>query len=202
MLYSARADAAVPWAETAGGVPGVSAETPLPSVEIYEAQWGGLIIKTELITDSGGAATWRGGLGTETIIQLPSCADNFFLTVCVEASDLTSGGFAGGRPGSHNTVQLIMDGESHSVEQSLIEERLKPGAKLCLWMGRGAGWGPPWKRDPALVLADVLNGYVSLESAYKAYGVFIDPGGLTVKREATDRARKQLALAGTAHSTV
>lgn len=174
------------------GMPGVSAETPLPSVEMYEAQFGGFIIKTELITDSGGAGTWRGGLGTETVIQFPNRANNLFLTVCVEASDSASGGFAGGRPGSRSAVQLVIDGKDRLIEQNLFEEQLKPGAELCLQMEGGVGWGPSWERDPALVLADVLNGYVSLEGAYKDYGVVMDPDGLTIKREATDKARKQL----------
>jgi N-methylhydantoinase B len=35
----------------------------------------------------------------------------------------------------------------------------------------GSGYGNPRDREPALVLADVRNGYVSVESAFNEYGV-------------------------------
>ena len=40
----------------------------------------------------------------------------------------------------------------------------------------GGGYGPPAGRDPARVLDDVREGYVSPERAREDYGVVIDPG--------------------------
>ena len=39
----------------------------------------------------------------------------------------------------------------------------------------GGGWGNPFDRDPELVRQDVIEGYVSIESAARDYGVVIDP---------------------------
>jgi N-methylhydantoinase B len=56
----------------------------------------------------------------------------------------------------------------------------------------GGGYGPPWERDPARVLEDVCNGYVSLERARTDYGVAIDPGRLSVLPDETARLRAAL----------
>jgi N-methylhydantoinase B len=37
----------------------------------------------------------------------------------------------------------------------------------------GGGYGDPFARDPQAVLADVVDGYVSLEAAQRDYGVVI-----------------------------
>ena len=63
--------------------------------------------------------------------------------------------------------------------------------------GGGAGWGNPLKRDPQKVLDDVLDEYVSLESAERDYGVVLegrlDDYTLRVDEEATKRLREQRA---------
>ena len=47
----------------------------------------------------------------------------------------------------------------------------------------GGGWGDPFDRDPAVVLRDVREGYVSPEAALNDYGVV-----LTAKGDAVDHA--------------
>ena len=66
------------------GLPGISSTTPLPSVEMFEAEVDGEIRKLEYVTDSAGAGQWRGGPGTEACIELPDPdPDEFYLTACV-----------------------------------------------------------------------------------------------------------------------
>ena len=48
-------------------------------------------------------------------------------------------------------------------------------------------------RDPALVLEDVRDGYVSTEQALEAYGVVVDTGTWTVDEVATARRRAEVA---------
>jgi len=57
----------------------------------------------------------------------------------------------------------------------------------------GGGWGNPLERDPGRVLEDVLDEYVSLESAEKDYGVIIDRQAMKVDLEATWALRKKLS---------
>ena len=53
----------------------------------------------------------------------------------------------------------------------------------------GGGWGNPLHRDPERVRQDVVDGYVSIESAARDYGVIINPDTLEVDAAATARYR-------------
>jgi N-methylhydantoinase B len=52
----------------------------------------------------------------------------------------------------------------------------------------GGGYGEARQRAPERVLADVLDGYISAETAARDYAVVITADG-TIDREATARAR-------------
>ena len=56
----------------------------------------------------------------------------------------------------------------------------------------GGGWGSPLERDPQRVLADVLDGLVTLESAQADYGVRIDPESMTIDMTATQACRQDM----------
>ncbi len=53
----------------------------------------------------------------------------------------------------------------------------------------GGGYGNPLERDPELVANDVTEGYISIESAKKDYGVAIDPATLAVNEAETKKLR-------------
>lgn len=59
----------------------------------------------------------------------------------------------------------------------------------------GGGWGDPLTRDPAKVLIDVRDGYVSVAGAARDYGVVVlgepddDPEEISVDDAATARTR-------------
>jgi N-methylhydantoinase B len=55
----------------------------------------------------------------------------------------------------------------------------------------GGGWGHPYDREPERVLADVLGGFVSPESARTDYGVALTEDGRHVDEAATQRLRAQ-----------
>lgn len=69
------------------------------------------------------------------------------------------------------------------------------GAWFRVASGGGGGWGDPLQRDPAAVLIDVRDSYVSIEEAARRYGVVItgdvdnDPEGLYVDADATAQLR-------------
>jgi N-methylhydantoinase B len=48
---------------------------------------------------------------------------------------------------------------------------------MQLLVGGGGGWGDPLDREPAQVIADVRDGYVSADAASRDYGVVIDAHG-------------------------
>ncbi|MGC4253093.1 MAG: hydantoinase B/oxoprolinase family protein [Sphingobium sp.] len=73
--------------------------------------------------------------------------------------------------------------------------RTQPGAISRYITNGGGGWGDPFERDPARVLADVRDEYVSMEAAARDYGVVVlgdphgDPEGLRIDEQATAELR-------------
>lgn len=71
----------------------------------------------------------------------------------------------------------------------------EPGAVWRYLTNGGGGWGPAFSREPARVLRDVRDGYVTIEGARSQYGVAIvgdpasDPEGLRVDEAATRSLR-------------
>jgi N-methylhydantoinase B len=53
--------------------------------------------------------------------------------------------------------------------------RLVEGEVVEIVTGTGGGFGSALARDPDRVRDDVVDGYVSLESADRDYGVVLDP---------------------------
>ncbi len=66
---------------------------------------------------------------------------------------------------------------------------LKKGDVVSLRLPGAGGYGDPLERDPELLLADVRDGKVTLESAREDYKVVIDPETLTIDEEATKQLR-------------
>jgi N-methylhydantoinase B len=55
----------------------------------------------------------------------------------------------------------------------------------------GGGWGNPRKRDPELVLQDVIAGLVSVERALEVYSVAIDVNEMVIDIQKTAALRDQ-----------
>ena len=51
--------------------------------------------------------------------------------------------------------------------------RMETGDRLVYQFGGGGGWGDALARDPAAVLDDVWDEYVSIDAARERYGVVI-----------------------------
>ncbi|MYW96267.1 hydantoinase B/oxoprolinase family protein [Amycolatopsis rubida] len=75
----------------------------------------------------------------------------------------------------------------------------KPNAVFRYLTNGGGGWGSPLQRSPERVCRDVRDEYVTIEGAYRDYGVVItgdphgDPEGLKIDEGATARRRAELA---------
>ena len=64
-----------------------------------------------------------------------------------------------------------------------------PGSIIATFKGGGGGWGNPLARDPQKVLDDVLDEFISLDSAERDYGVVIQPDSMAIDTEETLRRR-------------
>jgi N-methylhydantoinase B len=174
------------------GLDGLSA-TAFPSgiqgvpAEVIEAVSPVLMRRRSLRPDSGGAGKFRGGLGQEMILELRTGKP--VLHSCMyDRTRFPARGFLGGQDGAVGEL-FLSDGTSpHPKSKYLI----RPGQQLTLRLPGGGGFHSPLSRDPARVLSDVRQGYVSLEKARDLYGVVIDPETWTINKVETDHLRASL----------
>jgi N-methylhydantoinase B len=158
-------------------------------VEQMEAKYPLLFERHALRPDSGGPGRYRGGLGTEQVVQARSPIN---INVQVDRVHCRPWGLAGGGEGAGNQVTLRIAGkEITDLPNAKVHmKRLNPGDALTVRAGGGGGFGPALERDPARVADDVREGYVSVAAAAENYGVVLDGQTLELDRAATEKRRR------------
>ncbi len=166
--------------------PANGANTP---VEIFESDTPLIVEKREILSDSGGPGQQRGGLGRRVVFRAP---DDEYAPVPPVNLGIQSGrfryppeGLFGGGAGAR--AQFLInekDGNPYGLSQ------FGPGDIVTMDAAGGGGFGDPLKRAPELVEEDVIDGYVSIDSAHKDYGVVIDSKTFKIDPEATKRLRE------------
>ncbi|MBI3091786.1 MAG: hydantoinase B/oxoprolinase family protein [Candidatus Tectomicrobia bacterium] len=148
-------------------------DTHNASVESTEARLPIIVEEYGLRPDSGGAGRQRGGLGMVRSVRVLGEAR---VNTHIERTQCAPWGLYGGRDGLSNEVYIRRaDGRiERPPNGKLSSEILKAGDAYVVVGGGGGGYGDPRQRDPARLLDDVRNGYVSRDSAVRDYG--IDPG--------------------------
>jgi N-methylhydantoinase B len=157
-------------------------------IEQMEAKFPLLFERHSLREDSGGAGRYRGGLGTEQVVQARS---TIMMNVQVDRMHCAPWGLAGGLPGAGNEVRLRLNGVERTdlPNGKVLTQRLQKGDAFTLRAGGGGGFGPPRERDPRKVAHDVRQGYVSLRAAADLYGVVLDGATFEVDEAATAKRR-------------
>jgi N-methylhydantoinase B len=154
------------------GLDGLSA-TAFPSgvwgsqVEISESVAPILIKRRELITDSGGAGEFQGGMGQRIEIT-PAGDDAFLLFLSVERMKFPARGRCGGHDGAAG--RITCDGK---VIPGKGEFRVNPGETMIVKTPGGGGLGNPAARNKDNIESDLQNNKISREyakSIYKYHG--------------------------------
>src|SRR5438445_3680397 len=87
-------------------------------------------------------------------------------------------------------VELVRsDGALERITRNCVVT-LEPGERFITRSAGGGGIGDPFARPPERVLADVVDGFVSIAGAREEYGVAIERSTLAVDEEATRRLRE------------
>ena len=134
-----------------------------------------LTTKHEIITDSGGPGEWRGGCGVEKGGILLA-ADRVLMSYMADRERIIAWGILGGLPGIPQGVILHPTSDKKKALGVYFSGiSLETGDIFTRPSSGGGGYGDPLKRNPKLVLEDVIDGYVSVERARKDYGVVIKP---------------------------
>jgi len=165
----------------------------IASIEIIESEFPTRVQRFELIKDSGGAGEFRGGLGIRR--EYVNLADARF-SIRSSKHIIPPLGAAGGGEGRTGDIIVNPDtpNEKH-LPTRYADYPLKAGDVFRLDTPGGGGLGDPRQRDPAKVLADVVEGYVSPDAASRDYGVVVTKNGrdwhIDEIATAKLRARKQ-----------
>jgi N-methylhydantoinase B len=154
------------------------------TAEVNESIFPQRQLARDYATDSGGPGEFRGGCGTTYVKQLTAPATVYTYVV---GRKYPMPGIAGGRPGAPNRLELKVGGAVEEAGETTRLVRHEAGEALRYHYGGGGGWGDPLDRDPAKVLEDVLDEYVSLASARDDYGVVLT-GSLDALDLAVDHA--------------
>ena len=146
-------------------------------VEIFEVKYPALIRSYGFRPDTGGPGRFRGGCGLRRTFEVEPEARVY---LWFERSVTPGWGLFGGRDavGPDVVVNPGRPDERHMLKTNA--HRLEPGSIVELLTGGGGGFGNPLERDPERVVADVRDGYVSVDAAARDYGVVIDPETLEV----------------------
>jgi N-methylhydantoinase B len=163
------------------GIAGVPAE-------VIETLSPVVVKRRELRRDSGGPGAFRGGLGQTLEIAVQG-ERPFLFSGLYERIAHPAPGLHGGKPGGAGSLAT---NRPNLALHAKTRVPLPGGTEITLGLPGGGGYGPPWRRDPARVLADVRDGYVSLERARTDYGVAIDPERRLVLEAETAALRARL----------
>lgn len=139
-------------------------------IEVLENEFPTKVTRWELVQDSGGPGEYRGGLGARRRVGILAPS----VQISMRGTGNVVPGFArdGGMPG--RTATAVMNpGTEHEerLPSRFAGYVLRSGGVFQHEKGGGGGLGDPRRRPFERVLDDVLDGYVSRESAIRDYGV-------------------------------
>ncbi|OYV49610.1 MAG: hypothetical protein B7Z77_07585 [Acidocella sp. 20-58-15] len=147
----------------------------IASIEVIESEFPTRVLCFELLRDSGGPGTFRGGLGVRReYLNLQDARFSIRSTKHIIAPQGISGGSQGG------TGDILINpgtDKERRLPTRYADYPLKAGDVFRLDAPGGGGFGCPFERDIGSVLEDVIQGYVSVEMAAAHYGVILYKSG-------------------------
>jgi len=156
-------------------------------VETVEAELGIEILRYALRPDSGGAGKWRGGCGMELTFRILT-DDSNVLGRGMERLLFRPWGAHGGQAGLPGEL-IVNRGKPDEQKLGKIDVLTVNTGDTVTFLTPGAGgWGNPFQRDPAAVMRDVKDGFVSPDAALTDYGIVIMEGQLDDAATAQHRA--------------
>jgi N-methylhydantoinase B len=138
-------------------------------IEMLEMSFPLRVEEYALIPDSGGAGTWRGGLGVRRAWRV--LGREAQAASCCERTVTPPFGLAGGLAGSPTRLTLEVAGRPAEPLPSKGGFIVPPDARVVMEAPGSGGYGPPQGRSRERLRADLIDGYVTPEGAKRDYGV-------------------------------
>jgi N-methylhydantoinase B len=169
-------------------------------VEALELHYPLRVRFNRLRPGSAGAGQFRGGLGLERCLEL--LRGEAIASIRGERHFFQPWGLFGGKPGAFCETTIVRnDGRVERIPSKQVVT-LRAGDRIELRTAGGGGHGDPLRRDPGLVLADVLDRKVTQEQARGDYGVVLDAAGSAVDEERTKALRDELRRHAVTRATI
>lgn len=161
-------------------------------IEFAEMEFGVRVERYAMHMDSGGPGLHRGGCGI--VRDLRVVGDEAVIGLRMDNIRWPAWGVKGGMGGGAGRI-VVNPGTSDERELRPMSEgnKLKKGDLVRIMTPGGGGWGSPHERAAEQVRDDVLDGFISAESAARNYGVVLTAGLIDVDAAATNARRKELA---------
>jgi N-methylhydantoinase B len=159
-------------------------------VEALEREYPVLVERYQLRADSGGAGRFRGGLGIQRDFRILN--DGMSYTGLGDRHKFSPWGLEGGKSGSPGSFRMSQNGgELEQLGSKISGIMLNKEDLVSVCSPGSGGYGNPHERPAELVLKDVREGKVSLESAQEDYGVVLvnSSAGLQIDEKATAELR-------------
>ncbi len=136
-------------------------------IEILESEFPCRITRFDLVSDTGGAGQWRGGLAMQREYEL---LENATVIRRFNKTRFPPKGLAGGEDGQRARFIVRVGTEQEYETPASARVEMKAGERFLLQSAGGGGYGDPAKRDSAALARDVAEGYVSPDAVKKEYG--------------------------------
>jgi len=162
------------------------ANTPIESIEADQPL---MIEQYALVPDSGGAGTYRGGLGIVRDFRI--LADEAVFQLRSDRHDYLPWGVEGGKPGTPTQNYLNPDSENRELPSKHLMTLKKGDLYRCIQAG-GGGYGEPLDREIDSVLEDYKQEKLTRDYAQQEYGVVINPKSGDVDLKATTSLRRKM----------
>jgi N-methylhydantoinase B len=146
------------------------------------------VSRYELRDSTVAPGRWRGGIGS---VREFTFLDDGGFSVEGDGHKYRPWGFDGGADGNQGQLLLVpAKGEPRTLVSKVPYQKAAAGDRLLVLGPSGGGYGAAFARDPAAVLADVLDGYISEDFARRHYGVIIARGRIDEAQTARLRAHR------------
>ena len=138
-------------------------------IESLENEYPLMIERYELVPDSGGAGTWRGGLGLRRVYR----PLGHTVTFSGQGERFVSKpwGLMGGESGASGSFEIVEDGAGRrrlGNKPSALE--VGPESVIVVTTPGAGGYGPPQRRAPERVAEDEAEGKFSADNLRRRYG--------------------------------
>ncbi len=166
--------------------------TTVTPCEAEERRIPFVIEELAIVPDSGGVGRRRGGNCVRRVVRFEYAG---LLTSLAGRGKFPIWGLFGGGAGTAQSAVLNTAQGERAIGLLAEGVTLAPGDRLVYTNGGGGGYGPAVEREPARVLDDVLDGWITPAQAREAYRVAlreVPDTSLTTTFEIDEQATAQL----------